>query len=241
MSNLSTTNPRPLTIWTALCYITLMVAGPIGLLYMPEQIVVANDASQTALNLKNNWGIFHLGFIAQVVIVITEVIVTALIYVLMRPAGRTLAIMAVIARLLMTAVMSTNLMALLLMAETASGASYLAVFTPAQLDALTLFMFQFHDAGTIVWQILFAFHMLLLGVLVYRSGYLPRLFGIALVLGSPGYVFSSFGLVFDLSDFASYALATNVFLGASAIGEVGFGLWLLFKGVHKEKWQALAE
>ncbi|WP_027834981.1 DUF4386 domain-containing protein [Maritalea myrionectae] len=231
------TNPRKLTILAAICYLILLVAGPIGLMYMPEQIVVAGDATQTAQNLRSNMGVFHAGLLAQITIVITEVILTALLYVLLNPTSQTTALMAAFARLVMTVVMAINVMTLLMMAHAASGASYLSAFTPEQLDGLVLFFFEFHNTGTIAWQLLFAVHMLLLGMLVLRSGYLPRFLGLALIIGAPSYALDSFGQIFGLMDLSAYALATNVLLGASAIGEVGLAIWFGFKGVNKDKWQ----
>jgi len=230
-------NPRKLTILAGICYLILMIAGPIGLMYMPEQIVTAGDATQTAQNLRTNMGVFHLGLVAQITIIFTEIVVTALLYILLKPTSAATALMATFARLLMTAVMATNVMALLMMAEAASGAAYLTAFSAAQLDSLVLFFFQFHNAGTITWQLLFAVHLFLLGILVYRSGYLPRFLGLALIIGSPSYALDSFGQIFGLMDFSAYSLASNVLLGASAIGEVGMGAWLLFKGVNLSKWQ----
>lgn len=237
MSSQYLSNPRNLTIMAGICYLILLVAGPIGLMYMPEQIVVAGDATQTAQNLRTNVGVFHLGLVAQIVIIFTEIVVTALLYILLKPTSAAIALMAAFARLLMTAIMATNVMSLLMMAEAASGASYLAAFSPAQLDSMVLFFFQFHNAGAATWALLFALHLLLLGILVYRSGYLPRILGLALIIGSPSYALDGFGQMFGLMDIAAYSLAANVLLGASAIGEVGMGAWLLFKGVNVQKWQ----
>lgn len=237
MSSRSLTNPRPLTIWAAICYVVLLVAGPIGLMYMPEQIVVAGDATQTAQNLRANMGVFNIGLTAQIVIVVTEIVLTALLYVLLKPTSQTTALMATFARLAMTIVMAINLIPLLMMAEAASGATYLAAFTPTQLDGLVLFFFQFHNAGTVTWQLLFAVHMLLLGILVFRSGYLPRVIGLALIIGSPSYAFDSFGQIFGLMDVSAFSLTTNILLGVSAVGELGLAIWLLLKGVNLEKWR----
>jgi len=230
-------NPRHLTILAAICYIVLTVAGPIGLMYMPEQIVVAGDAAQTAQNLRTNSAVFYMGISALIVIVFAEVVLTALLYVLLKPAGQATALMAAFARILMTAVMAINIIPLLMMAQAASGATYLASFTAEQQDGLVLFLFQFHNGGTIAWQLLFALHLVFLGVLVFKSGYLPRFLGLALIIGSPSYALSSFGLIFDLMDHSVYAMVTNILLGASAIGEIGLALWFLFKGVNQEKWQ----
>lgn len=231
-------NPRQLTILAALCYVILLVAGPIGLMYMPEQIVVAGDATQTAQNMRTNSGTFYLGVVAQVVIIFTEIVLTGLLYVLMKPAGHATTLMASFARLAMTVVMAINLLPLLMMAEAASGANYLASFSADQLDSLVLLFFQTHNFGTVAWQLFFALHMLLLGILVFNSTYLPRFIGLALIIGSPSYAFDSFGRIFGLMELAPYSLTTNILLGVSAVGELGLAIWFLFKGVDLEKWRS---
>ena len=230
-------NPRRMTIAAGICFLVLIVAGPIGLLYVPEQILVAGDPTQTAQNVRANLALFRLGIVAQIVIIFTEIVLTSLLYLLLKPSNHVVAVMAAFSRLAMTVVMAVNLMPLLSMAEAASGASYLTTFAPDQLDTLVLFFMQTHMFGTIAWQLLFALHLTLLGYLVLQSTYLPRLLGLALLVGGSSYTFDSFGKIYGVMDVPAYALTTNVLLGLAAVGEVGLGLWLLIKGVNAQKWQ----
>ena len=229
-------NPRPLSLVAGLCFIVLLFAGPVGLLIVPEQIYVAGDPAQTALNIQENLGIFHIGITAQILIVLTEIILTAVLYVLLKPSSKPIAMMAAFARLTMTAVMAVNLMPLMEMAHPAL--TPVTGMEDAQRFAMVDLAYQQHLASTIVWQFTFAAHLLLLGMVVLRSTYLPRFLGFALILGSPSYLLDGFGQLLSLGEIAPYAMAVNIFLGIATIGEVGLGLWLLFKGVNKEKWRA---
>ncbi|MGJ8527946.1 DUF4386 domain-containing protein [Maritalea sp.] len=230
-------NPRPFTFAAGICFLLLVISAPIGLLIVPEQIVVAGDATTTALNLKSNLGLFQIGMLSQVVIVLTEIVLTALLFMLLKPSSPTIALMLAFARLAMTVIIAINIIPHLMMAELASGASYLSTFTPEQIDTLILFFFETHMMGTVAWQFLFALHLLLVGYAVFRSTYLPRFIGIALMIGCIGYGFDSFGRIYGLMDNSAYAMTNNILLGVSGVGELGFGLWLLIKGVNQNRWR----
>jgi hypothetical protein len=89
----------------------------------------------------------------------------------------------------------------------------------------------------IIWGVLFGFHLLLLGYLVYRSGFWPRLLGILLIVGGIGYLLQSYGhfLAPQFDDI----LATVVIV-LSVPGELAFTVWLLWKGVDVEQWEERA-
>jgi hypothetical protein len=202
---------------------------------VPEQLYVQGNPMQTVVNITQNVGQFQIGLAAQIIIVLIEIILTAALYVLLKPASKPLAMMAAFARLTMTAIMAVNLIPFMEMAHLALNP--LAGFSAEQSAAMADLAYQKHLMGTIAWQLTFSLHLLLLGLVVLKSTYLPRFIGIALILGSPSYILDSYGRLLGLSEIAPYALATNIFLGLAAIGEVGLGLWLLFKGVNLEKWR----
>jgi hypothetical protein len=86
-----------------------------------------------------------------------------------------------------------------------------------------------------VWELFFALHCVTLGVLVFRSGFLPRALGPLVALAGLGY--GANGLGHLLAPGAAAVLASVVGLTAVA-GEVPLVLWLVFKGVDEARWQA---
>jgi len=116
-----------------------------------------------------------------------------------------------------------------------SGAGYLTVFTPAQLPALVLLFLNAHEQVVLIWGLAFGLHLLVLGYLVYRSGYLPRIVGGLLIIAGLCYFTQSFGnLLFPQSK----ALFASIgFLSAL---EIALPLWLLIKGVNVEQWKKRA-
>ena len=103
-----------------------------------------------------------------------------------------------------------------------------ALTGPTGLDLAGL-MLATHDAGVWVWQIFFTLHLAILGQLVARSGVFPRLLGHAMTLGAVGYTLDTLS-AFVFPDAATLAAVTGVFLAIVTFAEVGFALWLIFRG-----------
>jgi hypothetical protein len=195
-------------------------------------IVVSGDAAATVANLMASESMFRLGMVAETVIVLVEIVVSALLYVLFRSVSRPLSLAAALARFLQAAVQAVNLItavpALLLL----GGAGYVTAFAPEQWNALVLLFADTNAFMILLWGLIFGFHLLLLGVLVYRSGFLPRILGILLMIGAVGYLAQSYGHILT----PQYdELLANVVIALSIPGELAFTVWLLWKGVNVER------
>jgi hypothetical protein len=114
------------------------------------------------------------------------------------------------------------------------GAGYLAAFSTEQRDALSLMFQEANDYVVLVWGFFFALHLVLLGLLVYRSGFFPRLIGVLLALAGLGYFAQSYGsfVAPGLSDVLS-----TVVLVLAIPGELVFAVWLLIKGIDADQWK----
>lgn len=167
-------------------YLVPMFLGPFSMMYVPSKIVVPADASATAANLLTSATLFRLGMLSDAVIVLSEIALTAVLYLVLRPAGKALALTAALARLAMTVLQAANLVPLLAAITLVSGAAPSALGVD-QVHALALLSLRVHDLGVHVWEILFGLHCLLVGVLVFRSGFLPRAFGVLMGIASFGY------------------------------------------------------
>jgi hypothetical protein len=97
------------------------------------------------------------------------------------------------ARLAMTVVQGVNLLNYFLVLLLLGGAGYLTVFEPDQLDALVLLFLDAHERVAFIWGLFLGLHLLLLGYLVYKSGYIPRITGVLLVVAALCYLTQSFG------------------------------------------------
>jgi len=182
--------------------------------------------------------LFRLGIVVDSVVVLLEIVLIGILYVLLRPVNRTLALVAAFARLAMTVVMAVNVFNSLGVLLLLSGAGYLTVFEPDQLDALVLLFLNLHESGVYIWQVFLGLHLIVLGYLVFKSGYFPRILGILLMVACLGYLMDSFGILFPSSE--AISIVSSVLLVATVIGEVSFTFWLLIKGVNVEQWERRA-
>jgi hypothetical protein len=180
---------------------------------------------------------FRFGMVAETLIILIEIVVSAMLYMLLRPVNMPLSLASALARFAQSILQAVNLFtavpALLLL----SGASYLAAFEPDQLNALVLLFMDVNAFVIIVWGLLFGFHLLLLGYLVYKSGFWPKVLGILLVIGSLGYLAQSYGhILFPQYD----SILSTVVIVVAVPGELAFTVWLLWKGIDVERWEERA-
>ena len=114
--------------------------------------------------------------------------------------------------------------------ELLNGSGYLSVFEPGQLNALVLLLFETHANGLIVWGTFFSLHCFVLGWLIFKSGYFPRILGILMVIAAAGYLVDSFGNMLSVGYEARFTWIVYV---TAFGGEFPFFVWLLIKGVKK--------
>jgi hypothetical protein len=218
--------------------ILLVVLGPFTLLYVPSTLIVPEDATATADNIRASESLFRIAIISDLLIFFDEIVLTVLLYVLLRPVSRTLSLVAAFARLAMAVIQGINLLPNFFVLLLLSGAGYLAAFEPDQLDALVLLFLNAREYGVYIWQAVFVPHLFVLAYLVFKSGYFPRILGILLVFGALGYLVDSFGNIL----FPNYEEIFDVVVaGTSIIGELPFFLWLLIRGVNVQRYNERAQ
>ena len=217
---------------TAILTLLIVVLAPFSMLYIPTTLVVPDDAAMTANNIMASQGLFRAGMVSDSIVFLIEIVLTVLLYVLVKPVDKTLSLAAAFSRLAMTVIQGINLLNHFIVLLLLSGASYLTVFAPDQLQALVLLFLNAHESVVLVWGLFFGLHLLIFSYLVYKSVYLPKFLGIILLVVALCYFIQDFGTML----FPQYkALFTSI--GSLAFLEIVFPLWLLVKGVNIEQWQ----
>jgi hypothetical protein len=107
-----------------------------------------------------------------------------------------------------------------------SGAGYLTTFSTAQLQTLAMTALELHANVVYVWSTVFCLHLLLLGILIYRSGYMPKWIGVVMFITGLCYVVQSFGNLL----FPQYE-AIFAAIGFASIIELAMPIWLLTRGI----------
>jgi hypothetical protein len=228
-------SPKRIARIAGILYVVVFLAAVFGPIYVQSALVVPGDAAETANRITSSLPLYRAGIGSYLAIFMTEIALTILLYVLMRPVNKTLSLIAAAFRLAMTIIHGLNLLnqfaALLLL----SG-NYLAAFEIPQIQALAMLFLEAHGLGWSIGMVFFSFHAFFLGYLVYRSGFIPKLLGVLLLLASASYLIDATALLLS----PGYTETPIYFAVLITLAELAFPLWLLIKGVNAQKWDALA-
>ena len=214
-----------------LLYLLLVPLGIFGILYGPS--VVPGDAAATASNILASESQFRLGIVSALLVQIVNIFVVLTLYKLLQPVNKTMATLMVIFILLGTPIAMLNELNQFAVLLLLHGAGALAAFSTDQLQALVPFFLDLHDLGISIASVFWGLWLFPMGYLVFKSGFLPRILGILLMIGCFGYLIDSFA-AFLLPN-ANVQIAPFTFWG-----EVLLPLWLLVKGVNVEQWKKWA-
>ena len=243
LGNMTLTNrtadrsPHAMARIAGFLYLLIAVCSGFSFGYVRTTLIVPGDATATVSTIMASEGLFRLGIAADAVVFLSEIVLIAMLYTLLKPVSKTLSLAAAYARLAMAVMQGMNLLNYGFVLLLVSGAGYLTVFDPDQLHALVLLFLNAYEYVALIWALFFALHLLVLGYLVYKSGYLPRMLGIMLVVASSGYFIDSFGTVLLPQYEGLYA---SVVVLTAIIGELPLTFWLLIKGVNVEQWNKRA-
>jgi Domain of unknown function (DUF4386) len=217
-------------------YLSLMTA-PLRLMYIPGKLFVAGNAAATANNIAAHETLFRLGIVSDLFTGTMAIFLTLALYRLFKPVNQNLAaVMVILGSLMVTPIYFINTLndaAALLFAR---GADFLSVFDASQRQAMAVLFLRLHHQGVVVNEIFWGLWLVPFGLLVYKSGFIPRFLGVWLIINGFAYVVISFtGLLFPQYEATVFNSAFPVMLG-----ELAIMLWLLIKGVKARPLVAVA-
>ena len=217
-----------------------LVAG-IGYLFIfivnsvASAFIGLGDAATTASYIMASESLFRLGIACWVILLVADVVVAWALYVFLKPVSKSLALLTAWFRLLFTAIIGITLLNLFSGMQLLSGADYLTAFEPNQLHAQALLYLNTYAFGFNIGFVFFGIHILGLGYLIFKSGYVPRILGVFLMIAFVGYQIDSFASVLS-SSYANNEVLFFVFVAMPAvIAELSLTLWLLIKGTKVEQ------
>ena len=221
---------RQLARRAGVLYVLMAIIGPIGLLYVPSQIVVAGDATATADNVRNAAWLLRLGIASDLVHQILAVFLVLALQALFRPVSDSLArLVVILGALVSVPIVFLNTLNHVAALTLTSGAAYLAAFDRPQLDALTYLFVHLHSQGLVVASVFWGLWLFPFGLLVIRSGFIPRPIGVLLIAAGVGYVLTSFTTL----TVPGHAPLVSHIASPLLIGELPVIFWLLIWGVRE--------
>jgi Domain of unknown function (DUF4386) len=212
-------------------YLIANLFAPFTLLYLPSRFIVSGDAAGTASNIMASESLFRFGIVLNLFTFIGQIFLVLALYQLLNVVSKNIAALMVIFSLLAVPIAMLNELTQLAVLQLLNGADYLKVFPTDQLQALAYLFLRLHGQGLNIAQIFWGLWLFPMGYLVFKSGFLPRVLGILLMIACFGYVIQSFAA------FLGYNVTIIFFTGW---GELLLLLWLLIKGVNVEQWRQRA-
>jgi len=223
-------SPRTAARIAGVGYLVIIIAGLFAEFFVRSELIVRGNAAATAGNIIASEGLFRVGIAADTVMLVFDILVALALYVLLRPVNKDIALLAAFFRLVHAAVSGVNLLNMLFVLPLLGQTGYPVAFDPSQLHALALLFLNAHNYGYLIGLVFFGIHCLILGYLILKAGFIPKILGILMILASAGYLIDSFAN-FLLINYADYAAVFLAIVAVPAItAELSFCLWLLFQG-----------
>src|SRR5213080_3340724 len=232
IARLRETSPRLKARIAGVLYLLTILTGIFAQGFVSGRLVVDGDAAATATNILTHKRLFELGFTVYLIEMACQIAITALFYDLLKPAGRSVSLVAAFLGLAGCIIKTFSRLFYIAPLFILGGAHYLSVFSTEQLQALALLFLKVNDHGAAIALAFFGFYALLTGYLIVRSTFLPRILGVLSVFGGLGWL-----------TFLYPPLGYRLFPYLAAFGLLGAGsliVWLLVFGVNEQRWKEQA-
>ena len=214
---------RKAAIVTGLALLIMTIFAIFANFFVIQGLIVPGDAAATANNIMANEMLFRFGIVSFAIVLICDVLVAWALYILLKPVNKSLSLLTAWFRLLYTAIFAISLLNLFNALQLLSGADYLTAFETNQLHAQVMLFLNAFSFGWTIGLLFFGIHLFILGYLVFKSGYIPRILDVLLIIAGLGYLVDSFAIFLLPNYEATIAMVTF-------IGELLFMFWLLLKG-----------
>ncbi len=201
----------------------MVFAAPFAEFAVYAKLVVPGNVEETVRNIAANRGLFLAGLFAYLVTFICDVLVAWAFYILLTPVNRSLSLLTAWFRLVYTVIALVAMFKLASVFRLVTTPDHAMLVGADQLHAQVLLLLNSFRYEWSAGLILFGIHLGLLGYLVYRSGYIPRILGVLLVISGPGYLlYYSSPYLFPNADLQ--------FVMITFFAEPVFMIWLLARG-----------
>jgi Domain of unknown function (DUF4386) len=209
-----------------LLYLVASIPGFFGLIYVPGKLIAHGNATATANNIAASESLFRLGIVANLIGAVLFIFVALALYDLLKGVHQRHARAMLILILIPTPIALLNEVNAIAPLRLVRGGDFLSVVDKPHRDALAMLFLNLHGAGFVVAAIFWGLWLFPLGLLVYRSGFLPRFLGVLLIVAGFAYLANSFTWLL----LPNYVQAVSRWMDPLQATELLFIFWLLIKG-----------
>jgi hypothetical protein len=211
-----------------LLYLLASIPAPFALIYVPSKLIVFEDPTATANRIRASETLFRFGVASELIGFIMFIFVLLALYRLFKGVNEKHALAMAILLLVSIPISLLNVLNEIAAVILVSGADFLSAFEKGQLDVLAYLFLRLHGQGFVVAQIFWGLWLFPFGILVIRSGFIPRVLGFLLFIAGVGYVASSFTSLLPYTPFL------DRFASPLTAAELPIIFWLLIWGAKDQ-------
>lgn len=216
-----------------LLYLIVVITGTFSLGYAPSKLIVWGDAVKTFEQISASENLFRMSIISSVICYLAFLLLPFVLYKLLNPINEIAAKLMVVLSVVSVPISLLNLQSKYAVLTLLHGENYLNVFSQQQIQTQIMLLLEKYDSGILIASLFWGLWLFPFGYLVYKSGFLPRILGVLLMLGCGGYLISFVGNTM-MQNYGGTFFAGYVRIPAS-LGEIGICLWLLIRGINEKK------
>jgi hypothetical protein len=213
---------------TGVLYLIIIISGLFSEMFVRSGIIVHNDFQATANNILEKESLFRVGFISDMIMVMSDVGVALLLYILLKPVSKGLSMLAAFFRLAQATVIGLNLLNFFMPLLILGNSEHSQSFSVEQLNSLSSLFLEAHTYGYLISGVFFGFSCIFLGILIFRSIYFPKWLGILVASAGASYLIDSV-TNFLAPGFATYS--EYLVISIAVVSELSLCLFLLIKGL----------
>jgi len=212
--------------FAGLVYVLSSIIGFFAMAYVPGKLIVTGNATATAANLAAHETLFRLSIAGELLGHAGFIFVALALYDLLKGVSRRQARLMVLLIVVSVPIAYVNELNSIAAITLVRGGAFQGVFEPPQREALAMLFLNLHSRGFGVAAMFWGLWLFPLGLLVYRSRFLPRFLGVWLALAGAAWVLLSLTSVL----LPQYQSKVYGYSQPAILGEIAFMLWLLIKG-----------
>lgn len=233
-TNKTHTAQRQAALVAGVALIVMAIAAGFSVNFVLDSLMVPGDAAATAVNIQSSEALFGAGIVGWLIIFLCDVLVSWGLYVFFKPVNAGVSLLTGWMRLAYTAVLGAAILNLVMVLLLATNPTALTAFTADQSDALLMLFVNGFYGGWSMGLVVFGVHLLGLGYLALKSGFVPKILGILILLAAAGYIIvhGAGWLIPTFDDIE--ATVEMLFIIPMILGEVGLAVWLIVKGLRRQ-------
>ncbi len=215
-----------------LLYFLLAITAPIGLMYVPSKLIVSGNATATADRIRASEWLLRVGIASELFHQVMVIFLVLALYRLFKPVNESLARQVVILGALVSVpIMFANVLNEIAALTLVRGAGFLSAFEKSELDSLAYLFLRLHSQGITVASIFWGLWLFPFGMLVIRSGFIPRVLGVLMMIAGLAYLASAATSLL----LPQYSHAVDPVALVLEIGEIPIVFWLLIWGAREQR------